>query len=413
MPVSNVGLIVVDECHEPSYKQEQAPRYSALRAASILAHNHSAKLILGSATPSLTDYYLAKNANLPIANLPEPAIKSAAANIEIVDLKNHDNFRRHRFFSKALIEKIEQAITSGHQTLLFHNRRGTSPTTMCDHCGWVAQCPNCFLPLTLHADTHHLRCHLCGLTSPIPPSCPQCHEPTIIFKGIGTKLIEEEARKLFPKARIARFDADNNPRDAVQNRYQELYDGSVDIMIGTQILAKGLDLPRLSTVGVIQADSGLVLPDYQAQERVFQLLYQVIGRVGRSKLAGHVVIQTYQPDHPVIKAAVSRDYQAFYQSELTARQTGRFPPFRYLLKLSCSYKTETGAVNASQKLASQLRKTHPDLEIFGPTPAFYERLGGAYRWQIVLKSKIRKQLVSIVKTLPPGWQADLDPISLL
>ncbi len=413
MPLNNVGLIVVDECHEPSYKQEQAPRYSALRAASILAQQHSAKLILGSATPSVTDYYLAQSTKSPIPRLPQPAITTSPVIIEVIDLKNRDHFRHHRFFSKTLIERVEESMANGHQTLLFHNRRGTAPTTMCDHCGWVAECPTCFLPLTLHSDQHHLRCHICGYQTAVPPSCPVCHEPTIIFKGIGTKLIEEEARKLFPKARIARFDADTHPSEAIHNRYQDLYDGSVDILIGTQILAKGLDLPKLSTVGVIQADSGLVLPDYQAEERVFQLLYQVIGRVGRSETAGYVVIQTYQPDHPVIKAAINRDYQAFYRSELVKRQAGHSPPFRYLLKLMCSYRTEEGAVSASQKLTAKLRASHPKLEILGPTPAFHERLGGAYRWQLVVKAKTRSDLTELVRTIPSGWQTDLDPISLL
>lgn len=413
MPLRTIGLIVVDECHEPSYKQEQSPRYSALRAASILAKHHSAKLILGSATPSVADYYLAKSTKSPILKLTQLAIKTMPVSIGLVDIKNRDNFRKHRFFSDTLIEQIEQAINAGHQTLLFHNRRGTAPSTICDHCGWIAECPNCFLPLTLHADQHHLRCHLCGYKTAIPPSCPVCHEPTIIFKGIGTKLIEAEVRKLFPKAQIARFDADTHPSEAVHNRYQDLYDGSVDILIGTQMLTKGLDLPKLSTVGVIQADSGLILPDYQAEERVFQLLYQVIGRVGRSPVAGHVIVQTYQPDSPIIKTAINRDYETFYQNELAKRQTNRFPPFRYLLKLTCSYKTELGAVNSSQKLASQLKKMYTAVEILGPTPAFYERIGGNYRWQLILKAKARSHLTAVVQALPPGWQADLDPVSLL
>jgi primosomal protein N' (replication factor Y) (superfamily II helicase) len=413
MPISNLGLIVVDECHEPSYKQEQAPRYSALRAASMLANYHGAKLILGSATPSITDYYLAESNKSPVLRLTTPATKVSQVEAEVIDLKRRDRFRRHRFFSDALLEHIEQAIQDGQQTLLFHNRRGTSPTTICEHCGWLAECPACFLPLTLHADQHILQCHLCGYAQPVPPSCPKCHEPTIVFKGIGTKLIEAEITKLFPKARIARFDADTKTGEAVHHRYQELYDGDIDILIGTQMLAKGLDLPKLTVVGVVQADSGLILPDFQAEERVFQLLYQVMGRVGRGRLPGRVVIQSYQPDHPVIKAAVAREYQPFYQTELAKRQAGHFPPFRHLLKLACSYKTETGAIKASQKMAKALRTTYPDLEVLGPTPAFYERLGGTYRWQLVVKSKQRSILVAIAAQVPANWQADLDPISLL
>jgi primosomal protein N' (replication factor Y) (superfamily II helicase) len=414
MPLDNLGLIVIDECHEPSYKQEQAPRYSALRAAAMLASFHkNAKVILGSATPSITDYYLARNAERPILTLSKPAVKTSPVEAKVVDMKRKEEFRRHRFFSNTLINHIEASLAGGHQTLLFHNRRGTAPTTICEQCGWLAECPTCFLPLTLHADTHILRCHLCNYQLPVPPACPICLEPTILFKGIGTKLIEVEITKLFPKARIARFDADTHQSEAVHNRYQELYDGEIDILIGTQMLAKGLDLPHLSVVGVVQADSGLVLPDYQADERVFQLLYQVMGRVGRGALTGHVIIQTFQPDHPTIKAAVARNYDAFYQSELQKRHAGHFPPFRFLLKLSCSYKTEIGAVHASTKMAERLRAEYATLEVLGPTPAFYERLGGMYRWQLVVKSQSRAQLVHIAAAMPAGWQADIDPISLL
>lgn len=414
MPLKNVGLIVADEAHEPSYKQEQAPRYSALRAAAVLAQFHKdARVVLGSATPSVTDYYLAQHTNSPILRLRSSAVIVSAAEAEVVDLKKKELFRRHRFVSDTLLARIEEALAAGHQTLLFHNRRGTAPTTICEHCGWLAECPTCFLPLTLHADHHILRCHICNYQLPVPPSCPVCHEPTIIFKGIGTKLIEAEMTKLFPKSHIARFDADTRQAEAVHNRYQELYDGGIDILIGTQMLAKGLDLPNLRVVGVIQADSGLVLPDYLAEERVFQLLYQVMGRVGRGRIPGQVVIQTFQPDHPIVQAAVARDYEAFYTAELARRRTGKFPPFGFLLKLACSYKTEAGAVSASSKLARQLRAAYPGTEVLGPTPAFYERMGGMYRWQLVVKARKRSDLVAIAASLPPGWQADIDPVSLL
>jgi primosomal protein N' (replication factor Y) len=413
MPLVNIGLIVVDECHEQSYKQEQSPRYSALRAASVLAKAHGAKLILGSATPSVADYYLAQTSKSPILRLAKPAAQLQPVAVKVVDLKLRNNFTRHRFLSNELLTAIEQALEKKYQVLIFHNRRGTSPTTLCEHCGWNAHCPTCFLPLTLHADTHELRCHLCGVAQKVPPSCPECGEATVMFKGVGTKLIETEITRLFPKARIARFDADTTEAEAVHNRYQELYDGDIDIMIGTQVLAKGLDIPRLALVGVVQADSGLVLPDYTSEERVFQLLYQVIGRAGRGEHPGEVVIQTYQPDHRVVQTAISRDYKTFYQTELAARKTGNFPPFRYLLKLVCTYKTETGAIGAAQKMARWVQETYPQLEVLGPTPAFYERFGGGYRWQIVVKASQRSDLVAIAKNAPQGWQADLDPASLL
>lgn len=413
MPLSTIGLIIIDECHEQTYKQEQSPRYSALRAASMLAQLHGAKLILGSATPSVADYYLAQTTKSPILRLPKPAAQLQPVAIEVIDLKIQPNFSKHRFLSNKLLSAIQDALAQKYQILLFHNRRGSAPTTLCEHCGWVAHCPTCFLPLTLHADHHQLRCHLCGFYTKVPPNCPECHEPTIIFKGIGTKLIEDEVKRLFPKAVVARFDADTTEAEAVHNRYQELYDGSIDIMIGTQMLAKGLDIPRLALVGVVQADSGLVLPDYQADERVFQLLYQVIGRAGRGKYPGTVVIQTYQPEHPVVTTALQRDYKTFYQTEIRRREQNHFPPFRYLLKLVCSYKTETGAIQASQKMASELRAQYPQLEILGPTPCFHERLGGNYRWQLVIKAKQRHALVAIAQKMPQNWQADLDPASLL
>jgi len=413
MPLNNVGIIIVDECHEPSYKQEQSPRYSALRAASILARAHGAKLVLGSATPAISDYYLAEQSKSPILRLTKPAAQLQPVEVKVIDLKVKQNFLRHRFLSNELLGAIDRALENRYQILLFHNRRGTAPTTICEHCGWTAHCPNCFLPQTLHADAHELRCHLCGGVERVPPACPECHEPTVVFKGIGTKLIEAEIIKRYPKARIARFDADTSEAEAVHNRYQELYDGEIDIMIGTQMLAKGLDIPRLALVGVIQADSGLILPDYTSEERVFQLLYQVIGRAGRGEHPGEVVIQTYQPDHPVVRAAIARDYAGFYEAEIASRERGHFPPFRFLLKLTCNYKTEAGAINASQKLSRELRRNYPMLKILGPTPSFHERLGGNYRWQLVVKASQRSDLVVIAKNVPAGWMADLDPASLL
>lgn len=414
MPVTNLGLIVVDECHEPSYKQDQSPRYLALRAASVLAKLHSAKVVFGSATPNVNDYFLAQINNSPILELAKPISKGVSAEVELIDLKNRSNFIKHRFFSNQLLSQIEQALKDRRQILIFHNRRGTAPTTICTNCGWLAECPNCHLPLTLHADYHKLRCHLCGHSQTVPPSCPICHEPTVTFKGIGTKLIESEIKKLFSKARVARFDADTAAKEAAHLRYQEIYDGDIDIIIGTQMLAKGFDLPKLAVVGIIQADSGLLIPDYQSEERVFQLIYQVIGRVGRQDHAGYVVVQTYNPNDPTIVAAIQRDYKSFYAIEIQKRQFGNFPPYRYLLKLTCAYKTEAGAVEASKRMADLIRnKYKKDIEILGPAPAFYEQLGNKFRWQLVLKARERSKLVAIANGLNAPWQFDLDAINLL
>lgn len=415
-PLKNIGVIVIDEAHEPGFKQEQSPKYSALRVATMLGRYHNAKVIFGSATPSVIDRYLAERSDRPILKLTKIArIGSIPPSVTLVDMTKRTNFNNHRFLSNQLIEQVTNTLQSGKQTLIFHNRRGSTSTTLCKNCGWMAECPKCFLPLTLHADNHRLHCHICGYDANVPTSCPTCKSADIIHKGIGTKLIESELRRLFPKANIARFDADNTEVEAVNARYHDLYSGVIDIAIGTQIIAKGLDLPHLRTVGVIQADAGLALPDFSSNERTFQLLAQVVGRVGRNEHQTQVIVQTYQPTHPSISSGLKQDYESFYAHTLRERQRGLFPPFTHLLKLTCVYKTEAAAINNSKKLADELRtKIHSDVQILGPTPAFYERQHDTYRWQLVLKSPKREHLINTLGFIPPThWQSELDPTSLL
>jgi len=415
-PLKNIGLIVIDESHEPSYKQESTPRYSALRTASILAKQHSARLVLGSATPSVTDYFLASKQPGATIQLTTLARKDAVApTVSVVDMTKHLNFTRSRFLSNELLKQMKTTLEGGHQALLFHNRRGSAPITLCENCGWSAACPRCFVPLTLHADRFELRCHICNHTERVPTHCPDCNGANIIHKGIGTKRITEEVAKLFPDARVARFDGDNAPGETVDSSYQALYDGDIDIIIGTQVIAKGLDLPKLRFVGVVQADSGLALPDYQSSERVFQLLAQVSGRVGRNEHASHVVLQSYQPEHPAVKFGTHQDYAGFYNYALAERKRANFPPYTYLLKLTCTYKTEPASVRASRALAQTLRKhLSPSATLLGPAPAFYERVRDSYRWQIIVKSPTRSELAQLIQHLPPThWQYELDPVSLL
>lgn len=415
LPLKNLGLIVVDEAHEPSYKQDKAPRYLATRAATILGKAANADVILGSATPDITDYYLAQNANRPIINLPKPAIPGTKKpQTVIIDLKARANFKNHRFLSDKLLTAIETALASKQQVLIFHNRRGSSSLTLCENCGWTAECPNCFLPLTLHTDSFELICHSCGHKEKVPSACPVCHHAGIIHKGIGTKLIESELKKLFPKAKVARFDGDNSHEETLDKQYQALYDGQIDIAIGTQVVAKGLDLPHLKLVAVIQADSGLSLPDYVARERTFQLLSQVVGRVGRRDGETEVIVQTYQPTHPSITAGIAQDYATFYESELAERKRANLPPFVYLAKLTDVYKTEAIAAKNARELAKKLKSDTSNIQILGPTPAFYERVGGTYRWQLTLKSKQRSNILEAAKLVPnQNWQIDLDASSLL
>ena len=416
LPLASLGLIIIDESHEPSFKQEQSPRYTTSWVASYMMRTAGGHVILGSATPLVTDYYLAEHTGRPIISLPERATADVLApTTTVIDATKRDSFHKHRFLSDKLITEIEHTLANGKQSLLFHNRRGTASTTLCDQCGWTALCSRCFVPYTLHADRHALTCHICGKHEPVPTSCPVCHNASIIHKGIGTKLLETELQKLFPHAHIARFDADTATTGSVDQRYKELYDGDIDIIIGTQVIAKGLDLPHLRTVGVVQADAGLSLPDYTSGERTFQLLAQVVGRVGRTKHLTSVIVQSYQPQHPSVVDGITQNYAHFYQETLATRKRALFPPFRYLLRLTCVYKTEAAAIRNAQLLARTLRQVAPQtVDILGPTPAFYERQHDTYRWQLVLKSARRTELVQLLEHIPPThWQAELDPLSLL
>ena len=414
VPIKNVGLIVIDEAHEPSYKQEQSPRYSALRAASVLAANYEAKLILGSATPLVTDFFTAAETKRPIITMSSPAKKTLAPNVTLVDMTRRTSFRKHRFFSDQLLKNLEETFSDGKQALIFHNRRGSASITLCDVCGWQAVCERCHIPLTLHADTHQLRCHVCGQTDSVPTSCPSCNNADIVHKGIGTKLIESEIQKLFPNIKVARFDGDNNHETSIATKYKELYDGDVQLLIGTQVVAKGLDLPHLRSVGIIQADAGLSLPDYSSSERTFQLLAQAVGRVGRSEHATNVVVQSYQPEHPAVKFGLNQDYESFYKYTLKERQQGKYPPYRFILKLICTYKTEAAAIRNTQKVATTLKTHMPDIEVLGPAPSFYEKQRDTYRWQLIVKSPQRGRLTEALQHVPQAnWQSELDPVTLL
>ncbi len=416
MPIANIGLIIIDEAHEPSFKQEQSPRYSALRVASVLATKQSGKVILGSATPLISDYYLAEHSGRPIITMNNRAQSDAQESVvQLVDSTKKASFKKHRFLSDTLLAKLEETFASGKQALIFHNRRGSASTTLCENCGWTAICPRCFVPFTLHTDKHTLDCHICGTHDRVPTSCPECHDANIIHKGIGTKLIETELRKLFPDKNIVRFDADTAVEDSVDKRYKDLYDGTIDLMIGTQVIAKGLDLPHLRIVGVVQADAGLSLPDYGASERTFQLIAQVVGRVGRSRHETSVIIQSYQPTHPAVTDGIKQDYAHFYQTTLVERKRAHFPPFSFLLQLTCIYKTEAAAIRNAKIVAKDLKnRAAADVEILGPTPAFYERQHDTYRWQLLIKSPKRSNLTDLQKHVPSThWQSELDPISIL
>ncbi len=312
-----------------------------------------------------------------------------------------------------MLEKIQKNLEQGQQTLIFHNRRGSAPLTICENCGEELLCPNCFLPLTLHTDNYVLRCHTCGFERNVPTSCPKCGHPEIIHKGFGTKLLETELKKLFPKARIQRFDADNKKGEGLEAMFTEVREGKVDILIGTQVVAKGLDLPKLATVGVVQADAGMSLPDFSAEERTFQLLTQVMGRVGRGHLeTAEVLIQTFRPEHPVLKFASEGDYAGFYQYEIQRRQKAGFPPFRFVTKLEITMKTEALVVRKVRELARKLGLDQ-QLYVSPPQPAFHERTARGYTWQLVVRSRSRARLLEVCADLDKNFKITLDPPSLL
>ena len=414
-PVKDLGLIIIDEAHEPAYHQDQNPKYSALRLASQMG-----KTILGSATPLVSDYYVCKSHNATV-ELSELAIKNdKTTTISIIDFKNRADYTRSRIISNPLIESIQQSLNEGQQSLIFHNRRGTAPLTICDKCGWQALCENCLLPLVLHADKFQLHCHTCGRSYPVPTSCPECGNASIHHKGFGTKLIEEELTKLFPKAKIGRFDADTASDQQLNKVYSEVKTGNYDILIGTQILAKGFDFPLLSTLGVVQADAGLNLPDFSSEERSYQLLTQVIGRANRGHQNSRIFIQTFQPNQEIIRFATSGKYQDFYNYLLEKRRLAKLPPYTFLLKLSLCYKTEKATVQNAQKLFRTIRQTIKSenlnqIFVSPPMPAFHERERSGYTWQIVIKAKTRKDLVKIFDQLDKTsyLHYDFDPYTLL
>lgn len=413
-PLESVGLIVVDEMHDTSYKQEQAPYYETTRVAAKLAELHQAKAIFGSATPNIADYYVFEKNKLPIIRMQQMAAgTSSPVKTTIVDLKNRSDFKNSSTLSSQMIDAVTHSLEANEQSLIFLNRRGTARIILCQACGWQATCVSCDLPLTYHGDTHKASCHTCGYSTKTPTVCPSCNSENLLFRSAGTKSIVSELERIFPNAKIKRFDSDLGKKEKLESNYESVQSGEIDILVGTQMLGKGLDLPQLSLVGIVLADTALNFPDYTAQERTYQMLNQVIGRVGRGHKPGRVIIQTYNPNSPVIKQAISKDYLQFYTEQLTERQQFNFPPNCYILKLACSRKSSASAQKAAISLAEQLRMDHKAIEIIGPTSSFTEKTRGSYSWQIIIKSLKRSNLTAVIGVLPANWTHDIDPSHLL
>ncbi|MGQ9787417.1 MAG: replication restart helicase PriA [Anaerolineae bacterium] len=442
-PVRNLGLIVVDEEHEPAYKAERTPRYHAREVALQLGRLTGATVILGSATPDVVTYRRAERGELQLITLPRrvlahrdqlPTHRRAVAvtsspdtpewctlplpRVYVVNLAEELKAGNRSIFSRMLQQAIQQTLSAGQQVLLFLNRRGTATFVLCRDCGYVARCARCHIPLTYHEGQTMLICHHCNRRQANPTQCPQCHSHRIRYFGIGTERVEAAVREMFPQARVLRWDADTaRLRGSHEAFLQEFISGRANVLVGTQMIAKGLDLPRVTLVGVISADVALYLPDFRAAERTFQLLMQVAGRAGRSPLGGRVIIQTYHPELALIQAVAQHDYTLFYRNELRSRRQANYPPFKRLARLIYVGSGAERAQHEAERMAQQMRlhvarTGMPSVEIIGPAPCFYERLGGDYRWHILIRAEQPEEVLRPV-TLPIGWRVDIDPVDLL
>jgi primosomal protein N' (replication factor Y) len=417
-PLKNIGLVVVDEFHEPAYKQDQTPYYQTVRVASKFARLNKALLIMGSATPPVSEYSIAEQKNVPIIRMQEKASKAHQAEVrlstKVASLKDDSEKTRYPLITNSLIEAIQETLARQEQVLLFLNKRGSARLILCQACGWHAVCERCDLPLTFHADTHRLQCHTCGYSRNAPSVCPECSSHEIIFKSPGTKAIVDAIQHIFPDASVARFDKDNRKAERLETRHQEVVDGSIDILVGTQMLAKGHDLPRLSLVGILLAENELQFPDYTSSERSFQLMYQLIGRVGRGHRHGHVVVQTYDPENEAVQTAISsHSWQDFYKRQLAERQQFEFPPFFYMMKIEVSRARLDTVKKSCDQIIKFLAESGEPIKIVGPTPSFIEKHNNSWNWQIIVKAKQRNVLTRLAQNIPVKCTINLDPINLL
>ena len=388
-PLKNIGLIVIDEEHESSYKQESDPRYNARDVAIWRSKYHHCPLVLGSATPSLGSRARAQKNVYHLLRLTKRANNKKLPKVRLIDLK-HVQFAGGQFdLSLELVDAIKKRLEKKEQVILMLNRRGFANFMLCRECGFVLKCPNCDVSLNLHKDTNSMQCHYCGHTEPIPTRCPNCQSSQIRFLGTGTQKVQEELEELLPGARILRMDVDTTRR---KGSYKKILDAfgnhEADILLGTQMIAKGLDFPNVTLVGVINADTGLWFSDYNASEKTFELLTQVAGRAGRADKEGEVLIQTYNPEHYAIQLAKTQDYERFYGYEMNVRHAGHYPPYFFTVLISIAAKKEQNAAREAFKIKRYLTKElHAETIILGPTPSAISRVKNQYYYQILVKYK--------------------------
>ncbi len=449
-PLPDIGLIILDEEHDDSYKHSPPlppPYYHARETAIALMRLNHGTVLLGSATPDVVTYFRAQRGQYTLLELPEriiahreriaeqvrrlnapsaryhpiadtDALSAALPTVEIVDMRQELRSGNRSIFSGTLSEALTEVLSRHEQAILFLNRRGTATFVMCRDCGTIVKCPRCDTPLTYHGPYEKLMCHYCGYSRDPLSHCAHCHSQRIKHFGQGTELIESATQEAFPQARILRWDRDTaTNRAAHEAILQQFSAGEADILIGTQMIAKGLDLPRVTLVGIISADTALGLPDFRAAERTFQLLTQVAGRAGRGALGGHVILQSYQPEHYAIQAAATHNYAAFFRQEIAYRQEQRYPPFRRLARLVFQYPTPTQAEQEARRAATLLERHIEEgqftaTEIIGPTPCFFARLRNLYRWHLIIRSPDPSALLRGM-SIGADWFLDIDPVDIL
>lgn len=408
-PLENLGVIIIDEEHETSYKQDETPRYHARDLAIWRGKFHGCPVVLGSATPSLESRARAQKGVYQLLPLTKRANQQATLpEIEIIDMREEMKTRLNSAFSEQLEEKIRDRLSKGEQSVLLLNRRGYSSFVMCRDCGFVLPCPNCDISLTLHMDTKTMRCHYCGHEENIPHRCPNCGKDKIRYFGTGTEKVQEELGKLIPEARVLRMDVDTTRRKGAHEKILDAFGRQeADILLGTQMIAKGLDFPNVTLVGVLNADTALNLPDFRSSERTFQLLTQVSGRAGRGDKKGEVIIQTFNPEHYTIQLAQHHDYEKFYQLEMQMRHQTDYPPFYFTVKLTISHQEEVRAAQKAYQLAEKLKeKLSPQSIVLGPSPAAILRVKNRYYYQMIIKYKKEPQLHQVLEEILQESQKD-------
>jgi primosomal protein N' (replication factor Y) (superfamily II helicase) len=405
-PFENLGIIIIDEEHETSYKQEENPRYHARDVAIQRAKKYGCPVVLGSATPALESFARAKKGVYELLTLPSRMNSGPMPHVEVVDMREELREGNRSMFSRVLMEKLKDRLEKQEQTVLFLNKRGHSSFVMCRDCGYVVNCPDCDISLTYHRFSEKMKCHYCGYESLVPTQCPECQSEYIRYFGTGTQKIEEELGKVLPEARVIRMDVDTTSKKGAHEKLlTDFGEGKADILLGTQMIAKGLDFPKITLVGVLSADTMLHIPDFRSSEKTFQLLTQVSGRAGRHELTGEVIVQTYTPEHYSIQFAAQQDYDLYYEREMQIRKLHHYPPFYYISLITVSHENLMKVVSVTEKITGYIRNSlSPEAIVLGPVASPIPRIKNRYRYQCLIKYKREPQLGRAIKTVLDQYQ---------